>query len=240
MIIDGLPTLSAPQGTDEIPVERGTTTYKAALNALPYSFQVNITSGSHDLDDYKTAGLYYFSQGATISNAPNNAGNGWLTVYVDNTGTLFKQVWQRLGSNPNNFKDFYMRLYQGGGWGDWYRIGLDRVAVSLTITRTENNYADATQVGRMYAYKKNGMLYLYGNLQVKPNVSSSDFVEIAKISGWSAVDNYYAEVPPQGNNGDTIMTVYINNSGSIKLYSYQPTYANANTWYRFSACVPEA
>jgi len=34
MIIDDLPSLAAPTGTDELPVERGTTTYKATLASL--------------------------------------------------------------------------------------------------------------------------------------------------------------------------------------------------------------
>lgn len=87
----------------------------------PYGAQNNITSGTHDLNDYKTAGVYYFSAGAPLSNAPNSALDGWLTVYQSSDGAC-KQVWQREGSNPKNFKDFYMRLYYESAWGDWFAI----------------------------------------------------------------------------------------------------------------------
>ena len=95
---------------------------KAVYDATKvYGEQTNITSGTHDLNDYKTAGLYYFSTGATLSNQPNSAVNGWLTVYADGSGNV-KQVWQRHGSNPTTFRDFYMRLYTAGAWGSWARI----------------------------------------------------------------------------------------------------------------------
>ena len=108
-----------------------------------YGAQINVTSGSADLDTYKTAGLYYFKYGVTISNAPNNASNGWLTVYADDTGTIFKQVWQRLGSNPSTFKDFYMRLYLGGSWGNWARI-LEDSYLPLSIANGGTGATTAT------------------------------------------------------------------------------------------------
>lgn len=85
---------------------------------VPTYNQTNITSGTHDLNDYTTPGLYYFSSGATLTNAPNSAVNGWLWVLAANN-SVRKQIWIRHGSNPNTTKDFYMRFYSGS-WGDWF------------------------------------------------------------------------------------------------------------------------
>lgn len=90
----------------------------AATVPAPTYNQTNITSGTHDLNDYKTPGLYYFSSGTTLSNVPNGAVNGWLWV-LKSAGNQFKQIWVRHGSNPNTTKDFYMRFYSGS-WGNWF------------------------------------------------------------------------------------------------------------------------
>lgn len=50
MIIDQLPEISTVQETDEIPVERGTTTYKSTLQKLPYPVtSVNNKTGAVSL-----------------------------------------------------------------------------------------------------------------------------------------------------------------------------------------------
>lgn len=103
--------------------------------------QINITSGTHDLNDYTTPGLYYFSNGATLSNVPNGAVNGWLWVLAVNTGSVRKQIWIRHGSNPTTTKDFFMRFLSGGTWGNWanyptidkvYPVGAIYISVSST------------------------------------------------------------------------------------------------------------
>lgn len=141
MIIDGLPTLSAPQGTDEIPVERGTTTYKTPLNSLPYAFQVDITSGEHDLNDYTTAGLYYFKSDTTLTNSPFASADGWLTVYVSSNGTYIKQVFQREGTLSSTYKGFYLRLCGNGTWSAWSKVTPD---LPLAISDGGTGAATAT------------------------------------------------------------------------------------------------
>ena len=96
-----------------------------------------------------------------------------------------------------------------------------------------------TSFNRLHAYKKNGMLFLSGNMLVNAGSSSGGFVEIGTISGWNAVDSCYCTIAPQGNNGTAIMTVYVTSAGSIQLYCPNAV-ANSNTWYRFCICVPEA
>ena len=81
--------------------------------------QTTITSGTHDLNSYTTPGLYYFSSGATLTNVPNSAVNGWLWV-LKPTNSSAKQIWTRQGSNPTTTKDFFMRFLSGGTWGNWF------------------------------------------------------------------------------------------------------------------------
>lgn len=89
----------------------------------PYGSQTNVLSGAHDFNNYTTAGLYYFGTGATLSNQPNGAVNGWLTVFVSGVSSdHIKQIWVRQGSNPYTFRDYYMRYKDGDGWGAWYSI----------------------------------------------------------------------------------------------------------------------
>ena len=80
--------------------------------------QVDITSGPANLNDYKTPGLYYFSGGVTLTNAPNSATNGWLEVLLASNGAV-KQLWHRHGSNPTTYMDEYVRLYASSAWGSW-------------------------------------------------------------------------------------------------------------------------
>lgn len=46
MIIDGLPTLSTPVGTDEMPIERGQTTYKATLDSIQWASDAILAAAS--------------------------------------------------------------------------------------------------------------------------------------------------------------------------------------------------
>ena len=87
-----------------------------------YGAQVNITSGSHDLNSYTTAGLYYFKSGTTLTNSPFSSADGWLTVYVSSNGTYIKQVFQREGNVSGTYKGFYLRLCGNGTWGAWVRL----------------------------------------------------------------------------------------------------------------------
>lgn len=101
----------------------GDVLYKRSANPFDAVWQpqltpIFMTSGTADMNDYKTAGIYYFS-GSTLSNVPNGATSGWLVVLVNHTGTSIKQIWNRLGTNPTSFLDTYVRLYTSGAWGAW-------------------------------------------------------------------------------------------------------------------------
>lgn len=113
--------------------------YKKSANAFDSAWQpqltpIYITSGTADLNDYKTSGIFYFSGDVTITNVPNSAVNGWLVVLVASNGAV-KQLWHRHGSNPKTFLDTYVRLYASSAWGTWATLN-DRYYGSHTVRGT--------------------------------------------------------------------------------------------------------
>ena len=109
----------------------------------PLRWQI-MTSGNADMNDYKTEGRYYFSQGVTLSNTPNGAVNGWLQVLPSN-GTIVKQIWYRQGStggSPPTYTEFYERVYSGTSWFAWERIATaSQLAGYVPTSRTVNGHA---------------------------------------------------------------------------------------------------
>ena len=86
-----------------------------------YGNQTNYTSGTRDMNTFTTAGLYFFSNGCTLSNQPGSATNGWLLV-LKTTTTTYKQLWFRFGSNPTTHRQIYERIYASSAWGAWVQI----------------------------------------------------------------------------------------------------------------------
>ena len=108
---------------------------------------------------------------------------------------------------------------------------------TLTITRTENSYVNATSIGRLYAYERSGFLWLNGNFQITTAMpTSSDFIEVATISGWSGVKNCFATIPMQ--NGTGCVTVQITTSGSVQIYN--GTSGNISGFARMSMSAPKS
>lgn len=206
-------------------------------NMPPYGSQTNITTGTADLNDYKTAGLYYFSTGVTISNQPNNAVDGWLTVYVTPTNTV-KQVWQRVGSNPTNFKDFYMRLYASGAWGSWFKIAplsFNDVLPTwdtLTKTYTTNTYVAETAFNRCMAYSDGSSVIFYINLNVDASPGTT-FREIGKFTlPRNLIDSMTLVIASQSNLSNLLLT--ISSDGKVTIYSA----GSATGWYRTITSIP--
>lgn len=104
----------------------------------------------------------------------------------------------------------------------------------LTMTRTNNSYVDATAFGRLSARRKNDILFLNGNLSVSNLPVTSSFVEIGRISGWSATDTVYLNVPCQ--NGSGVLLLEVLPAGVIQIYNDSGT--TINGFCRFQAAVP--
>jgi hypothetical protein len=80
MIIDQLPILASVQETDEIPVERGTTTYKATLDKIAPVRSVNGETG-----DVRVSPLAAYPVGSI-----------YMSVNSTDPGTIFGGTWERL------------------------------------------------------------------------------------------------------------------------------------------------
>lgn len=144
-----------------------------------------ITSGSRNLNSYTTEGIWYFAGTATLTNTPNNAINGWLEVLpgdVSGTGAV-KQIWHRHGSNPNTFKDEYIRLKSSGSWGSWEKIATESdIAGAFDTTQT----VETNRIIRTTKLPDGTMI-----CSMKVNITTA-------ISGtWGAI--YYSPLASLGN-----------------------------------------
>lgn len=85
---------------------------------------------------------------------------------------------------------------------------------ALTITYTQNSYVSSTSA--CSAYKKNNTYYFNLNIGVTGN-PTPDFVEIGRISGWTAPKQLQMQVVGQSSSF-TMVTVNITTSGVIQIY----------------------
>lgn len=84
MLIDGLPTLTTPASTDELPIERGTTTYKATAGALKAAIGLGNVNNGLLLTESTGSALY--TQLNALPITPAN-GSG-VTCYISNASLL--------------------------------------------------------------------------------------------------------------------------------------------------------
>ena len=105
--------------------------------------------------------------------------------------------------------------------------------VDLTITRTENTLVDATSLGRCLAYKRGRINGFYCNLQIAGGITTNDFVEIGRISGWIGVHKLLNNIVCQSSTYGMIV-LQIETDGTISIYSPMPT---VNGFYRFNCLM---
>ena len=103
----------------------------------------------------------------------------------------------------------------------------------LTINRIENAFISQTNLDRCKAYIKGGMLYFSGNMQLTAG-TTSDFTQIASISGWSALSDTYITVPCQTDVTSALLLQIMSN-GTMRIYSAQGVRSG---YYRLFICVP--
>lgn len=113
------------------------------LNSLSNSIIVSQTGT--DLNDYTTAGTYYFDGSHTPTHIPTGLVNGWLQV-LDSGSTTIKQIWYRQGTNNDNDFETYVRTKNSSGsWGKWNPINN---GIYFTDERKIGTYYDGKPIYR--------------------------------------------------------------------------------------------
>ena len=91
------------------------------------------TTGT-DLNDYREAGIYYFTSNYTPTNIPVGV-NGWLMVLKPPGDAHVKQLWFRQGTNGTNDFDTYIRQYSASAWSSWTKL----LTANDTVTATNSH-----------------------------------------------------------------------------------------------------
>lgn len=116
-------------------------------------------------------------------------------------------------------------------------IAADSATTTLNITRViSTTYMTNVQFARIVARKKHGMLFLMFNAEFTSAGldATSGFVEIANISGWSALSEAFVSIPKQ-TDGSKVMTLLVTANGEVQVHSPQ---AAISGWFRGCVCVP--
>jgi hypothetical protein len=102
------------------------------------------------------------------------------------------------------------------------------------LTRTENNYVNATSFARLSAFRKDNILFFICNLSLTSSISElSDFVEIGRISDWSGAYSIMQSIPSQQSDGTSLL-IRITQDGIISIFAVKAT----STWYRTVVSIP--
>lgn len=105
--------------------------------------------------------------------------------------------------------------------------------VNLAITRViSTTYMTDTQLNRLHAYKKNGVLHLNFNAEFTGTGFTGN-ATIATISGWRAVGDAYVSIPCQ-TDSTKVLILTVRYNGSVEVYSTKPI----TGWYRAHVTVP--
>ncbi len=100
-----------------------------------------VTTANTNLNDYTTAGVYYFNTNVTPTNIPSGT-NGWLEV-IHSGYEAVKQIWYRSGvANQDDFQT-YVRTYING-WSSWkqYQMVEDSGWKTATLSSSFKAYND--------------------------------------------------------------------------------------------------
>lgn len=100
---------------------------KHPISILPYEMNSVLEAGT-DLNDYRTAGIFFFSYANRPTNLPPDGyGNGWCLVLPSsiNSENYCTQIWISFGNNATTDarnKPMARRTYFNGTWTDWWKL----------------------------------------------------------------------------------------------------------------------
>lgn len=153
---------------------------------------VTIAASGENLDNYTTAGWYYFRNSPT--NIPSGS-NGWLHVMTAPTLAIVKQVFYRYGTPSSNDYQTWVRTKNteanGGTWGKWWRYAVIDEAVfttrEVTLTIADQTNYEMTTIA---AYSRSGIVDVHIN--TRPTTVSSSWLTVATLpSGYRPPVNIY-------------------------------------------------
>ena len=107
---------------------------------------------------------------------------------------------------------------------------------TLTLTRKDNSYVNATNFNRLAAFKKSGILFLKINLALSTATPAmSDFVDIGDISGWNSVSTILVGMISQGTTLYEL-SMQIVPGGTISIFT--PSQTPAGPFFRQMVSIP--
>lgn len=114
-------------------------------------------------------------------------------------------------------------------------LNTNNTNTTLSVSYTENDYCIEADTARLVAYRRSGMLFLNGNLNIRTAVpTGTSDTTIATISNWTANSYVYLTIPAR--NGSGILSAFITSAGLLKISNSSGN--SVNGWCRFFACVP--
>ena len=213
---------SASASTAEAAVVEARTRYGSPLTA----------SSASDMTDDNRVYVYVGSEsGYTYGNWYYHDGSEWVDGGVYNGTGINVDATLRQSGMPADARATGDAIGEVDG-----RLDSFTALETLTITRViSTTYMNDTQFGRLYAWKKNGMLFLKFNAEFTSSGynASSDFQTIATISGWNALSETFMTIPKQ-TDSTKIMILCVKSNGDIQVYST----STISGWYRTGICVP--
>lgn len=209
-----LPTVAGVTSVNEqVPDGDGNVTLTPA-NVGAYPRLVRYIGGEIDLNDNKTTGMFYFSSGVTLSNAPNSATDGFLMVFTDANADIVKQIWFRVGTNPNTSRDAYERLYANSTWGDWTEISgySDPSITPATVS--------GFTITDFQCKRKNGFVVVECTVEVTATPNNNSYTIATLPTGYRPPMAIKSRTP--GQSSGHYFNVDISTSGAVSV-SRNPT-----------------
>ena len=195
----------------------------------PQLSPIIISSGTANLNDYTTPGIYYFAYGVSLSNVPNNAVDGFLMVLADDDRTVVKQIWYRIGDVTNTHKDMYERTFWST-WSSWSEI-----AHYSNPTITLNTVSGYT-FSSFSCRKKNGWVFLEIQVETTATPTNASVTVCTLPAGYRPDFAVHGRSP--GQSGGHYYNFDVNTTGTFTV-SRNPTQVAAKTRIFVSFPVPD-
>lgn len=195
-------------------------------NYLPFGTNID------NLSKYDT-GWWVYARSDVSGTFPISDTYGTIG-HIQGTSDNIAMQFLRSNSQAATSPVLYIRYKMGGTWGAWQSY-VSATKTYLVITRTNNSYCNATDIGYLEAYKKGGYLSLRGNLHLSTSMpTGTENIQIATIANWKGTSGFLC-VPAQ--TGNSTLVVSISESGTIIISNYSGVATSAN-WFRFSFTTP--